>query len=874
VYQEQRTDSSPNNVYVVSLSDGATLQKVNPTNKTIKDLQISPDGRRLLIVAPYFTTLYKIVREGDERSLKIASPTEIGVQYAIKGKFSSDSKLLALGSGSEVIVCNAENGQRIAVLHPNIGGISLLCFSPNGRILAVGGQNQTLTLWNTDDFSAPPTKIRHTSPIWRCNFSPDSRLLLTMDAGSSARLWDLQQSIPEGRTLLRVHGIENINELEASPDGRWCAALRVNGTITVVNARTGIPPFAPFPVQPTYFIGRSHRRMQFSSDGNYLVFQGDDTVSVFDMRSGKLLWKMSANAGKNANTRLVRAIFLPGSSHLVTADASGTVKLWEQATGKPIGKPFRRSASADAGLSDIAIHPDGDRIALLFQRETISWNWKTGRIVPMEGTTDWRPGDKLDFSPDGKTLICYGSSNAIPRTSAQPGAKRPEPHQVNLWNADTGKIQTRLLHTEDAHAVAFSPDSKRVMTAAGTNAYLWNAMTGQTLSSPLPHPDSVTNVAFTRDGVMGITGCMDSTLRIWDGSGEMIFQRTGKNRNAGAVVGLTLSPDGREIWGGGWIGAAAWEIPRPYGIPDELVRTANLLACEEVTSEGGSALSQARLDVTWKQMSQNPLIGGLNETSPQILRRQAIAYLDLQQWKEAERLATATLDHWPADADALIARMVARTFQGHFKEALEDSKRLQVQGDPSWLPVDVGILLCNTNDMEQYRQLCRNRLEIMPPVESLSPDDFSPLRVLTLAPGGLDNYDSTIQIAERGIARYPTAQAPQYLLIGLLYRAGRYEEALNRYENFPTNRGSEWPLLECGARYYAAFANARLNRMDRARELFTQARQLRSKLMNVWRYRLETNVIDREGEQILGKTSVARQGSFTAPPSPKRLRSL
>jgi hypothetical protein len=70
------------------------------------------------------------------------------------------------------------------------------------------------------------------------------------------------------------------------------------------------------------------------------------------------------------------------------------------------------------------------------------------------------------------------------------------------------------------------------------------------------------------------------------------------------------------------------------------------------------------------------------------------------------------------------------------------------------------------------------------------------------------------------------------------------------------------------------FANARLNRMDKARELFTQARQLRSKLMNVWRYRLETNVIDREGELILGKTSVARQGSFTAPPSPKRLRSL
>ena len=146
--------------------------------------------------------------------------------------------------------------------------MSLLAFSPDDSLLAAGGLSQTLRLFRTGDYR-PVGSVRHAAQIWRCTFSPDSRLLLSEDFGGSVRLWDSYQTAPGGRPLVSVVGTDMINDLTFSPDGKSCAAMRSSGEVVVTDARTGAERFKALPALKLDYKGRPERRLTFSADNRY-----------------------------------------------------------------------------------------------------------------------------------------------------------------------------------------------------------------------------------------------------------------------------------------------------------------------------------------------------------------------------------------------------------------------------------------------------------------------------------------------------------------------------------------------------------------------------------------------------------------------------
>lgn len=158
--------------------------------------------------------------------------------------------------------------------------------------------------------------------------------------------------------------------------------------------------------------------------------------------------------------------------------------------------------------------------------------------VPLElGALVWW----AEFSADGRWLAAGGYAPG----DANRGLAR-------LWRVDTGvPASPVLLHGGTVQALAFSPDSRWLVTAPGTQgglparARIWEVAPGIEVSPGLPHPEGIIRVRYAPDGRTILTACSDGVARMWDASSHQPKARP--MRHDRGIEDLEFSPDGRLI---------------------------------------------------------------------------------------------------------------------------------------------------------------------------------------------------------------------------------------------------------------------------------------------------------------------------------------
>lgn len=231
-----------------------------------------------------------------------------------------------------------------------------------------------------------------------------------------------------------------------------------------------------------------------SPSGNVLATGNFNSIRLWDATTGKAL-AVVAEGTKN----VARITFSPDGKQIATAEADG-LRLWDTATGREIHR-LPAGKAAERVVSGVAFSPDGKVIASAEgpERTVKIWDVVTGRE---QTALAGHKAGILDvaISPDGKRLASAGSDG-----------------QVKLWDLATkGEKETLKWQTNGRHSLAFSPDG-RILATTGrdtNDVMLWDVQTGKDLQV-LKHTRQVWSVMFSRDGRILVTAG-DDGIRIWE----------------------------------------------------------------------------------------------------------------------------------------------------------------------------------------------------------------------------------------------------------------------------------------------------------------------------------------------------------------------
>lgn len=224
-----------------------------------------------------------------------------------------------------------------------------------------------------------------------------------------------------------------------------------------------------------------------------------EELSVWEGDTGKRICELAKAAGSSSIT------FSWDGMRVAAANQDGSVRIWDSATCRLLDR-FDASRSPDYGAYDANFSPDGARLA----------------VTDVDGVRIW---DLAKREPLGPAFSGGGEVNATAFDYSGGRIVVAEDNTVRIWDANSGKAISDPLkgHDGDVSIVAFSSDGKWVASGGKDKTVrLWDAETGKAVGGPLVgHGTAITRLAFLDGGKKLVSADGSNSLRTWDPEVEL-----------------------------------------------------------------------------------------------------------------------------------------------------------------------------------------------------------------------------------------------------------------------------------------------------------------------------------------------------------------
>ncbi|MEH6794582.1 MAG: WD40 repeat domain-containing protein [Rhodococcus sp. (in: high G+C Gram-positive bacteria)] len=506
--------------------EGESVTAVDPRGRVVATA--GSDGRvRLWSLA-----------DGDARLGEIVSRDSLVLSFDPRGR------VLAVGGYFGVELWDVSDPTRPTTLSvTDVTGVRSLSYSPDGRFLIVGTQDERLPLLGVTEPTTPRTIGEFSQPgsPSATEFSPDGRFLVTAGAGRAMRLWDATQLtvLPAAQPvpLLDVPSDGSTytwRQLAFSPDGttliagttgrevlRW--AVDDAGRLTPLPALTGFTSYV--------------NDVAFSRDGALIAAaSSDNSTKVWNAASGTLQLTLPGPIAVGS------LAFSPDRSSIVTASGDGITRIW------PIPGPVL----ADAGdtVFQNAIDSSGTRLLVGAGRRatgTVLWD-----VTDVENPVASPPlliGDGLEQT--GAVALTADGTRAAAGTSTG---------GFQLWDTtdldDPVALGTIRTATSSLTAVVAFDSSGTMLLVSGQNSNdvsLWSLAdpSAPRALSTFEAGNYPSAMVLSRDGSVLAVASVGGVIELWD-IGDPTDPRpiTTLDGFGSAVQAVAISPDGRTLAAG------------------------------------------------------------------------------------------------------------------------------------------------------------------------------------------------------------------------------------------------------------------------------------------------------------------------------------
>jgi WD40 repeat protein/predicted Ser/Thr protein kinase len=275
--------------------------------------------------------------------------------------FSPDDRLLAsAGDDQTVRLWDVITGREVYRLQGHVGRIASVAFSPDGKELASAGDDRVIRIWDPATRRELRRLEGHNDRVTCLAFCPRTGRLVSASYDKTVRLWD------RGGHLVRTYQGHStpVQSVSVSADGQYIASVSYvvgrkplqQGQFLIWGTENGAPmrELNPSTVLAVAF-----------SPGNDLLASAEEHpnpqfkeawVSSIELFEGPGLKVLRSLNGHDAE--VVQLAFSLDGKTLLSASHDQTLRVWDTTTGNT-----RMTFHDDGAVLTVAVAPDGARFA-------------------------------------------------------------------------------------------------------------------------------------------------------------------------------------------------------------------------------------------------------------------------------------------------------------------------------------------------------------------------------------------------------------------------------------------------------------------------------------------------------------------------------